>query len=123
MLSCSRTNSAETTVTLRKGVALVASKDIPGDKVSPAVSVKKESDSYIFTVTAFFTGDIDLPWLTLTQDNKATLVMTPKKSPSGFNASSETARTLTIKVTDRLSARDTVYVLNNHEVIGHVVLP
>lgn len=123
VISCSSANKTETAITLSKGVDTIELKDISGDKVSQSISVKKEKDSYLITVTAYFTEDIESPWLTVTKDNRATLVLTPKKTRSGFNVSSETARTLVIRVTGRLSSGETLYVLNNREVIGHIVLP
>jgi RHS repeat-associated protein len=77
----------------------------------------------LFTVISYFNYEIAPPYLTTTNNHKATLVLEPKKSRHLFNASAETQRFLKINIKGRLGSGDTVYVLNNYEVIGHVVLP
>ena len=128
LVGCSRnTEQASDSFTLETGVALQEFKacDAKQGVQEQISSVKKLSDGYEVSVSAFFAcnADVSRPYLTVTNQKKTTLVVNPSTSKEVFSSSCECARSLVIRLTNRLEAGDTLYVLREHEVLGHLMMP
>lgn len=85
------------------------------------LSVQKQADAYIVLVSdTFACGDsLRSPWLGATRDKKATLVLASESNRSGCECRGK----VRVQIKDRLEAGDTLYVMRDSQVIGHVVLP
>lgn len=123
------TRSAERnidTFTLETGVALQGVKACDTDqRVQKPASVRKLPDGYEITVSTFFScnSEATKPYLTVTNEKKATLVIESTSPKAIMGSSCECARTLIIKLTGRLDPGDTLYLLREHEVLGHLFMP
>ena len=124
LVACSRPSSQDATFTLESGVTLVASQCEDEAAMKP-LSLRKEKDAYLLTISSMFPcgAELDAPFLTVGAEKKATLVLKATDSRWGFHSGCECARTLNVQISGRLQAGDTVYVLNDYEVLGHFSLP
>lgn len=120
-VACSKQEVKESPAfTLMTGVKVVGVSPCT-DEPRHGLSIKKEASSYLVAVTGSFSCEVELkaPYLTLTREKRATLV-----ADADVNKSScECFRTKTVSVTERLESGDTLYGLNNGEVVGHTLLP
>lgn len=128
LVGCTRsTEKSSDSFTLETGVALqeVKACDAAKKDQEPTSSVRKLSDGYEITVAAFFACNavVSRPYLTATNQKKATLVIESSAPSEFFGSSCECARALVIKLSDRLESGDTLYLLREHEVLGHLVMP
>lgn len=122
LVSCSRNGDEKPAFTLTSGVAIEKISDSKAE--GQLLLVRKEKNAYVFTVRSYFNCEKELepPYLTLINNKRATLVITQKTSSLGFNTTYECPKNVVIKVSGRLNKGDTIYVLNNREVLGHVLL-
>ena len=124
--SCSRTEERDSTFTLSTGVTLIEAENCGAEKNKKPPSAMKENNSYLISMRGYFSCEatFDKLFLTTEDEKNSTLVLgSSKKSPLSFNSSCECARSLTVRLTDRLEKGDTVYLLYEQEVLGHVTLP
>lgn len=126
LAACSSSSEPGTaSFTLATGVSLVSDNGCLNDeRVAPPVLEKNGSD-YVLKLQDFVDcnakpSDV---YLTESRDKKATLVF-GKRSPGGlFRSDCECSRRLTFTISGRLEAGDTLYVLNDDHVLGHLVVP
>ena len=111
----SNTWTLESVVTLRKV------DECKNSNNKQSVSIQGTPKEYLVGVRAFFPCDAKTaqPYLTLPTDGKATLVLSSSPSKS----SCECMRSLEISLVGRLSKGNTLYVVNEHEVVGHAPAP
>jgi hypothetical protein len=119
-VSCSKPEADSKTWTLATGVSIVEANECV-NSTQQSMAVKKISSDYLVTAQGFFTCDAEIsqPYLTLEKDGRATLVINSPRSSSNC----ECNRAVTVKIVDRLEPKNTLYVLTNEEVLGHLVLP
>lgn len=112
-------NSANT-FTLSTGVSLTEVKDC-SEAPKRGLSVRKNNSDYLVTAGGAFSCDVEIeaPHLSITREKIATLVIDSKTTRSDC----ECFRTVTVKLSNRLEAGDALYVLNNGEVLGHIIMP
>lgn len=128
LVGCTRNAEKNSdTFTLETGVALqeVKACDVQQKIQEQTSSVRKLSDGYEIAVSASFACDTKIikPYLTATNHKKATLVIASLASKEVLNSSCECARSLVIKLSNRLEVGDTLYLLREQEVLGHLVMP
>lgn len=121
LCSCSKTETPGHAWTLQTGVSVLESKVCDQTVLKDGLFVSKQANHYIVEVNETFACEADLrsPWLTVTKEHKATLVLVPSTNGGGCECRGK----LRVKISDRLEAGETLYVLNENEVVGHVVLP
>ncbi len=126
LLACDAPKGEETvqagTFTLETGVEL---SDLPAcgaDDTKAAPTIEKSGASYVVRFRDFFPCDADLrkPYLTERGDNQATLVFW---NGDKYRGGCECSRSLTVTITGRLHPGNMLYVLNDHDVLGHLVVP
>ena len=121
--SCTKRDVPENnanTFTLATGVSLTEVK-VCSETPKRGLSVRKSNSDFLITAAGTFACDAEIqaPYLSLTREKKATLVIDSKATKSDC----ECFTTVTVKLSDRLEAGDTLYVSNDGEVLGHVVMP
>ncbi len=114
--------------TFETGITLQSymSEKLEGSEVDLSYSVQKVPDGYLVRtgVVSDCTSDsLAPPYLTDGIDHKATLVLKDSPSKATFHRYSECWGTAEVTIANRLQAGDTVYILNNGEVLGHLVMP
>ena len=121
LCSCSKTETSGQTWTLQTGVSVLEAKICDATSVKDGLSVSKQSAQYVVELSDTFSCGVNLhsPWLTVVKSHKATLVL---GAASGGSAC-ECRGKVRIHIANRLEPGDTLYVLNENEVVGHVVLP
>lgn len=125
MVACDRGEEHGSAITLATGVTLVGNAACDSQAKVGTLNVSKDGQGYIVAVSGYFPCDADLepPYLHDAIEGKATLVFEPKYAKGGFHSSCECARSLTVRLSDRVGGGDTLYVLNGTEVMGHLILP
>jgi hypothetical protein len=126
LMGCSREKNAST-FKLETGVVLQEQTECNDEKniEESTSSVTKQPDGYEVGISAYLDCDAGSvkPYLTMTNHQKATLVLYSPQDRVGFKSSCECARSLKIKLTNRLEAGDTLYLVRDEEVLGHHILP
>lgn len=119
--SCSKNETRGHAWTLQTGVTVLESKVCDQMALKEGLSVSKRGNHYIVEVNETFMCEADLrsPWLTVTKEPKATLVLAPTTKGSGCECRGK----VRVEISDRLEAGDTLHLLNDNEVLGDVVLP
>lgn len=107
------------TFTLATGVSITNTTACSESPIQ-GLTVGKSGSDYILTAAGAFScgSEVQTPYLSIKRDKRATLVLDSKSK-----SSCDCFRVVTVKVSNRLAAGDTLYVLNNGEVLGHVVMP
>ena len=87
-------------------------------------SIEKTGDNmYAVNVRDIFQCDGTLePFLTEPIDKTATLVLTRGNSSTGGSAC-ECSRAISVTIENRLEPGDTLYILNDYRVTGHLLTP
>lgn len=125
LASCGDRPSSPSAFTLQTGVSVQSvTPCVDGDPVQ-SLSLRKDGSAYLVDVATSLRCDSQTePFVTVTHEHKATLVLdSGATSRSGFHSGCECARKLQIKIDGRLEAGDTLYVLNDYEVLGHLGVP
>lgn len=125
LVSCARREEHNAVFTLATGVSLIEARNCNSNQTGGMPSVKKVEGDYLVTIFGHFPCETELekPYLTMANEKKATLVISPKQSKLGFGSSCECGRLLIVRLSNRLEPGDTLYVLNDREVLGHLVMP
>jgi hypothetical protein len=120
LCSCSQGNSRSKTLDLETGLSVLEAKACVEAADYDQLSVQKEANNYIVSVNDTFTCGESLrsPWLGITKEKKATLVLTSEANHSGCECRGH----VRIQINNRLEPGDTLYVIRDSQVIGHVVL-
>lgn len=126
LVSCSERSDEKTLFTLATGVRLVdEARCSGGAAVAQSLGIQRIANGYKIQMAGQFACEDQLepPYLTLSTDGKSTLVLMPKRRSLGLSSTCECSRTLSIELKDRLESNQTLYVLYDREVVGHVVVP
>ena len=114
------------TFTLATGVKLIDDPaQCPAGAPGEALAIQRTTRGYRVNVSSYFACQDELaePYLTVPHAGKMTLVLGPKPSEFGFHTSCECARSLSVELEGRLAPGKTLYVVNDQEVVGHLVVP
>jgi hypothetical protein len=125
LASCGERKSSPSAFTLQTGVSVQnITPCVDGDPVQ-SMSLRKDGGGYLVDVAASLRCESQAePFVTVTHERKVTLVLDSGATPrSGFHSGCECARKLQIKINGRLESGDTLYVLNDYEVLGHLSVP
>jgi hypothetical protein len=125
LASCGDRPSSPSAFTLQTGVSVQSVTPCgDGDPVQ-SLSLRKAGSAFLVDVATSLRCDSQTePFVTVTHEHKATLVLdSGTASRAGFHSGCECARKLQIKIDGRLEAGDTLYVLNDYEVLGHLGVP
>jgi hypothetical protein len=125
LIGCSQSVPGESaTFTLASGVKLVTDTPCASSSDGATASVDKTGDNaYAVRVRDVFQCDGTLePFLTEPIDKKATLVLTRGSSSAGDSAC-ECSRAISVAIENRLESGDTLYILNDYRVTGHLIMP
>lgn len=123
---CSPNKNAEGQFTLESGVKVTSLSSCLQSNQSIAPSIEKMQSFYRVRVVASAVCDIELepPFLTLSNHQMVTLALRPKRHRAlGFQHDCECARSMTIDISGRLEVGQTLYLLNDYEVVGHLQVP
>jgi hypothetical protein len=124
--ACNKANDESfTTFTLHSGISIEEAAKCNIDSAKEAIEVESSSPSnYLVTVTTHLPCDSEFeqPWLTLEKDGHATLVLNTKERRIGFDSRCDCSRTIRARIDGRLRAGQTLYVVSDHEVLGHKIL-
>jgi hypothetical protein len=106
--------------TLSTGIVLEKVEDYEDSKwIEGKLSLQKTGNDYLVVVTGYFScGALKKPYL-IDREKRTTLVIWG----GGCSGGCECGRALTIRISDRAKPGDTLYVVNEDEVLGHFVLP
>lgn len=117
--SCSKQEDAKREFTLATGVALTDATACSEEPVH-GLSVGKSASDYVVVAAGMFTcgSEVKAPYLSLTRNKKATLVL-----DSSSKSTCDCFRKVTVRLSGRLEPGDILYALNNGEVLGHAVVP
>ncbi|WP_431050606.1 hypothetical protein [Roseateles sp. L2-2] len=87
------------------------------------MKIEKSNDGYSVSAVAALQCEAakPSPFLSTTVDRKATLVLGRDHGKSGSGC--ECFQRLKISIQGRLEPGDTLYLLNDYQVIGHAVVP
>ncbi|MES2280548.1 MAG: hypothetical protein V4542_03970 [Pseudomonadota bacterium] len=115
----------ESDFTLGKGVSVLKLEGCTKSGLSKDITIKKDSEAYVIVIEGAFSCETEQlkPYLTLPINRRATLVIPQKATSAVFKSNCECNRSLSIRLEGRVERGDNVYVLNNSEVLGHVVVP
>jgi len=121
--SCSEQPSSGSTFTLQTGVTLQSSSDCVDFRDGQSISLKQISDGYLVSAITPIRceGQAVKPFMTATLDHRTTLVL--NRPAKGSEASCECPRSVQIAIRERVEPGDTIYVLNDYEVLGHFTIP
>lgn len=125
LCGCSSRDKPDSGFTLETGVSLVSAGECNTSQMGTRPSIKKDNADYLVTIHGGFVcqAELEKPFLSLTREKKATLVIGATQSRFGFSSNCECARSLKIKISERLEPGDTLYILNGTEVSDHVSVP
>jgi hypothetical protein len=89
---------------------------------APAVAIDTNGSGYTVHIQGVIPCQKDMqePYLSVTREHKATLVLAASGAHSDDSACE---RRIEVEVTSRLRPGDVVYVLSNGEVLGHADVP
>jgi hypothetical protein len=120
---CSRKSASDDALTLSSGVQLVELSDCSNaTSVQPSLAIHNDTSAYLLKVADVLSCQpMEPPWVTVQGNKKATLVLPPKHT--WRDSTCECARSATLRITDRLEAGDTLYVVQSNYVLGHVIVP
>lgn len=118
LLGCKNEVDQSTAFTLETGIESEISMCI--EEQSSSALIKELDNSQIINMTWEFPCgvEIDKPYLTVTRNGGATLIINSNYGKS----SCACARKITVKINNRLKGGDTLYVVVNKEVVGHKLL-
>jgi hypothetical protein len=90
----------------------------------PKMSLKKLGANYTVSVVTPLQCNTDLvpPFLTEQAEQRATLVL-GRKIPGSSDSGCECPRSIDLSIEGRLQPGDTLYVLNDYQVLGHLPVP
>jgi hypothetical protein len=120
LLGCNKNEIQSTAaLTLTTGVEVQSTTKCLKDGSRDLIFKKIESD-YLVSATDHFMCDAKLsnPYLTVVKNNQTTLVLN-SENYSGC----ECLKNVNIKLRNRIEKNNVLYVINNSEVLGHVVVP
>lgn len=121
---CSKQNAAEpdkSTFALTMGVQVVSVTKCDEEPAKGGLNIKKvAANEYIVEFASYLacSGDLGKAYLTTAKEGKSTLVV-----GSVAKDGCECAKSVSLKISDRLESGEVLYVLTGAEVIGHMLVP
>lgn len=111
------------TTTLSTGIKVVSVGDCTPLKDDRALVLNKRDDGYVLSATTPLNCEkqVDVPYLTPSSRRAATLVLS--RGDRSFHSDCNCPRPIEVLIEKRLVAGDILYVLNDDEVLGHLVVP
>lgn len=111
--------------TLSSGITMTA---VPAciEDSKQSIYIRKAKASYELSIRAFFScdGSFSEPWLSIDTGAGATLVLGKEKNFLGLSSSCECLYELKVSIaTERLDPKETLYVVGDQVVVGHVKVP
>ena len=127
MAGCSNNSNPEpsgSTFTLETGVKVTRISDCEKGDYQPKMSLKKIGENYKVSVVTPLQCNAELapPFLTEQSGHRATLVLGRVKRGDS-NSGCECPRSIDLNIEGRLQGGDTLYVLNDYQVLGHFPVP
>jgi hypothetical protein len=122
LASCTKGESnPKVAFNLESGISVLEARSCDETVVGDQLSVQKQAEGYIVLVSDTFACGESLrsPWLGATRDRKATLLLSSEPNRSGCECRGK----VRVQIKHRLESGDTLYVMRDSQVIGHVVLP
>jgi len=124
---CSRSSDpapSASTFTLETGVKVTRVSDCEKVDYQPQMSLKKVGENYKVSVVTPLQCNAELapPFLTEQSGHRATLVLGRVKRGDS-NSGCECPRSIDLNIEGRLQGGDTLYVLNDYQVLGHFPVP
>jgi len=121
--SCSDKPGTEPAFTLQTGVTLQASSECVDFHAGQSISLSRIPDGYLVSAITPIrcAGQALKPFMTATLEHRTTLVF--NQPVLGTEASCECPRAIEIAIRGRIEPGDTMYVLNDYEVLGHFTIP
>jgi hypothetical protein len=124
--ACSSSSEpSKTSFTLSTGVSLDSGNGCLNDDQVAAPVLEKRANDYVLKLQDFVdcNSKPSDAYLTESRDKKVTLVF-GRRSPGGlFKSNCECSQRLTFTISDRLEPGDTLYVLDDDHVLGHLLVP
>jgi hypothetical protein len=121
--SCSDKLGKEPAFTLQTGVTLQSSSACVDFRDGQSMSLKPMADGYLVSAITptRCEGEAIKPFMTATLEHRSTLVL--NQPVPGSNASCECPRSIEVAIRGRIEPGDTLYILNDYEVLGHFTIP
>jgi hypothetical protein len=121
--SCSEQLGAGPAFTLQTGVTLQSSSACVDFRDGQSMSLKPMADGYLVSAITptRCEGEAIKPFMTATLEHRSTLVL--NQPVPGSNASCECPRSIEVAIRGRIEPGDTLYILNDYEVLGHFIIP
>jgi hypothetical protein len=121
LCACTKSDNDPKALTLETGISVLEAKVCDETVDGDQLAVQKQANGYMVLVSDTFACGESLrsPWLGVTRDKKATLVLASEPNRSGCECRGK----VRIQIKDRLESGDTLYVMRDSQVIGHIVLP
>lgn len=129
LFGCSKqadtTKQEGSTFTLSTGVSVASMSDCTSFEGGQKVSLQKTGSGYLVSAVTPLRceGKLAEPYLTAGSEHRATLVLPQSHSNSLFSSGCECPRSIKIAIQGRLEPGDTLYVLNDADVLGHFTVP
>lgn len=111
--------------TFAKGVFVLKFDRCSDAGLPRTIDINEESKAYTIAIRGMFSCESEdiKPYLTLPIDRRATLVLPKVAMSGGFRSSCECSKLLIIRLEGRVDRGDVIYVTDETEVLGHVVVP
>jgi len=124
LFGCSKADKNSAAFTYATGVRVVEVSECHEGIANRHLEVKKTGATLLITGTMPMPcrGPLAAPYLTETNEHRATLVLHEEKRNSLFNSGCDCWRNVSISVEGRLQTGDTLYVSNDGEVEGHFLV-
>lgn len=117
---CSKPTDGGKTFTLATGIQVVEVSDCHEGIAPKRLAIEKVGDAHVISgaVPTSCVAPLEAPYLTLTNEHRATLVLRQADGRSVFGSGCDCWRTIAIRIEGRLEPGDTLYVSNDGEVVG-----
>ena len=115
---------SSSTFTLETGVKVTRISGCEKGDYRPQMSLNKDGKNYKMLVVTPLQCDVELvpPFLTVQSGHRATLVL-GRAMRGGSSSGCECPRSVDLSIEGRLEPGDTLYVLNDYQVLGHFPVP
>ena len=127
LIGCGDSNKQknEPDFTLMTGVSVLKFESCSKPHFAKDPIIRKDLNAYIVAIDSLFACETDQlqPYLTLSINRRATLVIPKNETAIGFKSNCECQKSLLVRLEGRVERGDTLYVAHDSDVLGHVVVP
>lgn len=126
--ACDTENASENTdntFTFSKGVNFIDSSEC-NENLERKIEIDKNNKGYLVKINGFFPyqGKLETPELMDIYGDKATLAIIQKQGSFGFfKTDGGCTRSLSVQISGRLRPGQVLYISNDREVMGHLIVP